>query len=170
MIETMICFYHKLQSFEGIFWDNNTKPLATRFNRFHIDQSRFSKMKDNGMNRRRPTMNDVAQLAGLSVATVDRVLNRRAPVRQSTAERILKSAEELKYYATPLLRSQVQALRRPVRCAVLLHSGTTPFCQALEENLRQGARTKPEIAADFKVVCSDEISSKHVADRIDALS
>jgi LacI family transcriptional regulator len=115
-------------------------------------------------------MNDVAQTAGVSVATVDRVLNRRAPVRQSTAERILKSAEELKYYATPLLRSQVQALRRPVRCAVLLHSGAMPFCQTLEANLRQSARTNPEIAADFKVVCGDDINSEHVADRIGALS
>jgi len=38
---------------------------------------------------RRPTIADLAEAAGVSVATVDRVLNARHPVREATAERVL---------------------------------------------------------------------------------
>src|SRR5690349_3894408 len=42
----------------------------------------------------RPTIADLAQAAGVSVSTVDRVLNGRDPVRRPTAERVLAAAEE----------------------------------------------------------------------------
>ena len=43
----------------------------------------------------RPTVSDVAKKAGVSVATVDRVLNRRAPVKGETARRVLDAAQAL---------------------------------------------------------------------------
>ena len=39
---------------------------------------------------RRPTIRDLAEAAGVSVATVDRVLNGRHPVREETARQILR--------------------------------------------------------------------------------
>ncbi len=43
---------------------------------------------------------DVARLAAVSTATVDRVLNQRAGVRPITVERVLKAAAELAYLST----------------------------------------------------------------------
>lgn len=43
------------------------------------------------------TIRDVAAKAGVSVATVSRVLNHTGPVRQSTSERVLAVAEDLHY-------------------------------------------------------------------------
>src|SRR5215207_7945951 len=40
---------------------------------------------------------DVAERAGLSTATVDRVLNRRPGVRSTTVQRVLKAAAEIDY-------------------------------------------------------------------------
>ena len=40
-------------------------------------------------------MLDVARAAGVGVATVDRVINRRAAVRPQTAQRVLEAAEQL---------------------------------------------------------------------------
>ncbi len=40
---------------------------------------------------RRPTITDLAAAAGVSVATVDPVLNQRHPVREGTAERVLRA-------------------------------------------------------------------------------
>src|SRR5260370_24860609 len=114
----------------------------------------------------RITMIDVAKNAGVSVATVDRVLNRRAPVRQGTAQRILKAAQELQYYALPLLRSYIQTLRVPVRCAILLQRRTTAFYQALASALRQKAHARPEIGADLIIEFVDAVNSTAVADRI----
>jgi LacI family transcriptional regulator, galactose operon repressor len=115
-------------------------------------------------------MADLAREAGVSVATVDRVLNRRAPVRQSTAERILKTAQALQYYASPLLRSHIQGLRAPARCAVLLQRRTTFFYQALASALRQAARSRPDIGADLVVEFVDAVNSTAMADRIRAIS
>jgi LacI family transcriptional regulator len=102
----------------------------------------------------------------VSVATVDRVLNRRAPVRQATAQRILKAAQELQYYASPLLRSYIQTLRIPVRCAILLQRRTTAFYQTLASALRQKAHARPEIGADLIIEFVDAVNSTAVADRI----
>ncbi len=43
------------------------------------------------------TIRDVASLAGVSVATVSRVLNEKAIVRQETVKRVLDAAKELQY-------------------------------------------------------------------------
>lgn len=118
------------------------------------------------LSRSRITMTDVAKTAGVSIATVDRVLNRRAPVRQATAERILRAAQELQYYASPLLKSHVQALQVPVRCAILLQRRTTPFYQALATALRQSARCRPEIGADLVIEFVDAVNSAALAARI----
>ena len=45
--------------------------------------------------RRRPTVEDIASAAGVSVATVDRVINNRLPVKKQTAERVLAAAEQI---------------------------------------------------------------------------
>lgn len=45
----------------------------------------------------RATVDDVAKQAGVSVATVDRVLNRRSGVRKMTAKRVLQAAASLGY-------------------------------------------------------------------------
>lgn len=49
------------------------------------------------MTRTLPGIVDVARLASVSTATVDRVLNRRPGVRSATVQRVLKAAGELKY-------------------------------------------------------------------------
>ncbi|MCF6266120.1 MAG: LacI family DNA-binding transcriptional regulator [Desulfuromusa sp.] len=45
----------------------------------------------------KPTTKDLAKAAGVSLATVDRVLNRRGGVRQSTAERVTAAIRSLNY-------------------------------------------------------------------------
>ena len=57
---------------------------------------------------RRPTVADVAKAAGVSVATVDRVLNKRHPVREQTTLRVLRAAEAIGFYATDLLKQRAR--------------------------------------------------------------
>ena len=47
--------------------------------------------------RSQPTIEDVARHAGVSIATVSRVLNKTAPVQEETAMRVLFAVEVLKY-------------------------------------------------------------------------
>jgi LacI family transcriptional regulator len=88
---------------------------------------------------RRATIADLATAAGVSVATVDRVLNRRHPVREATARRVLAAAESLGYHATPLLRARVQEHQRPCRMGFLLQREASPFYQQLASHLEAAA-------------------------------
>ena len=58
---------------------------------------------------KRPTLIDLAEAAGVSVATVDRVLNARHRVREPTAERVLGAAERIGFHAAPLLKRRLRA-------------------------------------------------------------
>ena len=51
----------------------------------------------------RPTIEQLARAAGVSVATVDRVLNRRARVRAKTAKRVHEAAIAIGYPTTNLI-------------------------------------------------------------------
>ena len=56
---------------------------------------------------RTQTIADVAALAGVSLATVSRVMNGNASVDQALAARVRAAAQELNYSASPLARSLV---------------------------------------------------------------
>ncbi len=51
------------------------------------------------------TLEEVAQRAGVSTATVSRVLNSAGPVRESTRRRVLDVAESLRYQPNPAART-----------------------------------------------------------------
>lgn len=84
-----------------------------------------------------PVIKDIAALSGVSPATVDRVLNKRAGVREMTAKRVLSAAAELGY----LPESDMQAtLRpRPMKVVFLLPAGTNPYLGLLGETIKSAA-------------------------------
>jgi LacI family transcriptional regulator len=86
----------------------------------------------------RYTVVDVARDAGVSVATVDRVLNQRAGVRERTRQIVYESARRLGYVAPS---PAPQAGAAPVRLDFLLPSGENAFMRALSEEI--AARAGP---------------------------
>jgi LacI family transcriptional regulator len=54
-------------------------------------------LRFNQMTMTKITIQDVAQRAGVSVATIDRVLNRRPGVRSQTVEKVESAIRELNY-------------------------------------------------------------------------
>ena len=88
---------------------------------------------------RRPTIADLARSAGVSVATVDRVLNGRHPVRRETAQRVYEAATELRFHATGLIRRRLAEDMPQVRVGFLLQKPRQAFYQAFERELRAAA-------------------------------
>lgn len=81
----------------------------------------------------RPRAHDIARKAGVSTATVDRVLNRRLGVRAVTAQRVVEAAAALDYLPRAAL---YEALRpRPMRLAFLLPTGTNRYLRMLGEHI-----------------------------------
>lgn len=78
--------------------------------------------------RQLATVVDVARLAGVSTATVDRVLNQRPGVRPVTAERVLRAAADLGYVLDAALPA---GALKPLRLAFLLPAGSNRFLTGL---------------------------------------
>lgn len=75
---------------------------------------------------------DIARAAGVSTATVDRVLNRRAGVRAATVQRVMRAAVALDYMAAPTDAQEVAPLpAQPMRLSFLLPAGHNRFIRML---------------------------------------
>lgn len=60
-----------------------------------------------GISVKRPTISDLAGAAGVSVATVDRVLNGRLPVREETAKKVFEASEKIGFRGTNIIRQRM---------------------------------------------------------------
>lgn len=56
---------------------------------------------------KRVTIADLAKAADVSISTVDRMLNKRGPVKRVTAEQVLAVAEKIGFYGLPGLRRRL---------------------------------------------------------------
>lgn len=78
-----------------------------------------------------PRIPDIAQLSGVSTATVDRVLNQRAGVRSATVQRVMQAAISLGYLPQAEAQATLQAQPQPLRLMVLIPEGSNRFLQML---------------------------------------
>ncbi|MBV4456139.1 MULTISPECIES: LacI family DNA-binding transcriptional regulator [Pseudomonas] len=90
-------------------------------------------------NKKRPTIATVAAHAGLSVATVDRVLNARAPVNPQTAEQVVQAAEAVGYFAARLIGQRIRERRPTYRFGILLLATAQAFYAGLAQAISEAA-------------------------------
>lgn len=95
---------------------------------------------------RKTTMTDVAREAGVSSATVDRVLNARGGVDGEKEKRVLAAARRLKLDRALSIRPH-----RMLRVAVLIQAGSNPFHAALRAGIETAARFYGELNIQFRV-------------------
>ncbi|MCP8688825.1 LacI family DNA-binding transcriptional regulator [Marinobacterium sedimentorum] len=122
----------------------------------------------------RITIAAVAQAAGLSVSTVDRVLNSRAPVKSQTAERVLQAARATGYPigtdSTPTETHATEAYR----LGFLLQSAEQPFYKELQQQLEQALRSRslltPGRLNSPVFAFTDDTSPNVIARQIDSLA
>jgi DNA-binding LacI/PurR family transcriptional regulator len=87
--------------------------------------------------RQRPTIYDVARLAGVSTATVSRALNGTGQIAASTRAAIEAAVEQLGYRPNTIARSLVTKSTQTI--ALLLPDITNPFYAALVSGIQQTA-------------------------------
>jgi len=118
---------------------------------------------------KRPTITDLARAADVSVATVDRVLNRRLPVREDTALRVIRAAEEIGYHATGLLRRRLTEVPRR-SFGFLLQRHDDSFYQSFGTVL--SAATKGHAGIDGRAVVefADQLVPQTIATRLRELA
>ncbi|RUU12762.1 LacI family DNA-binding transcriptional regulator, partial [Mesorhizobium sp. USDA-HM6] len=78
---------------------------------------------------RRPTIADLARAAKVSVATVDRVLNARSPVRKETARRVCEAARAIGYNAAGVMHQRPRRNLPEYRLGFILREPAEHFFQ-----------------------------------------
>jgi len=86
------------------------------------------------------TIKDVAQLAGVSVASVSRVLNNGPKVSKKTIETVLKVVKDLNY--TPNANARALVTQKSSTLGVVIPDLVDPFFASLAHGVEQVARQK----------------------------
>ena len=85
------------------------------------------------------TIREIAELAGVSRGTVDRVLNHRGSVNPATAALISEIARKLDYRPNRAGMALSRA-SHPILIGVVMHSTQTPFMQMVLDACRREAK------------------------------
>jgi LacI family transcriptional regulator len=110
------------------------------------------------MSSSRSRIVDLAREAGVSTATVDRVLHGRSNVRSATAQRVLRAAAALQYLPEADLWRALQP--PPMALTFLLPAGTNRYLRMLGDSVEASAAT----LAPYNVRCK-----AHFIDSFDPL-
>ena len=113
------------------------------------------------------TIEDVAVAAGVSVATVDRVLNGRAAVRPPTAERVEKAIRRLNYQPDRLAARLARA--REYRFCFILPEGSNAFMATLAEAVQAEALRMEREKVVIDLLHTDVFDAQQLSTTLDAI-
>ncbi|SPH25062.1 hypothetical protein DEA8626_04097 [Defluviimonas aquaemixtae] len=121
------------------------------------------------MKTRRPTLKDLAEAAGVGVATVDRVLNERPNVRATMVERVLAAAEDIGYPTKKLDAIKLDAARPVVRLGIVLHKPSQEFYRNFASELEIAVKNRAEVRGRCEIrFSSSQAPSEFAAELVEA--
>lgn len=112
------------------------------------------------------TIKDIAALANVSRGTVDKVLNNRPGVKQSTREKVLKIAEQLNYQPNFIGKALVHS-RDPIKLGIILTPDYNPFIQDILKGI---ANAQEEFAAFGIEVITKMMNSLEPAEQLSIIT
>ena len=115
----------------------------------------------------RASLHDVARVAGVSLATVDRVLHGRAGTRARTVERVQAAVQQLGYRADPAAARL--ARKRSARLVFVLPAGTNSFVGLLHQQVLALLPWLAEQRASAVVQSVDVFSPQDLARHLNGL-
>lgn len=123
--------------------------------------------------RRRPTLRDVAALAGVSFKTVSRVVNDEPGVSPAVAERVRAAALELDYRPNAAASALRRADGRTATIGVLLEDTGNPFFASLLRGIEDTAREHGvavfSSSTDLDAARERDMSAAFLARQVDAI-
>jgi LacI family transcriptional regulator len=118
----------------------------------------------------RPTIKDLSQASGVSVATVNRVLAGSAGVRPAMMQRVKEAAQEIGFYGVGAIQSRISAARPKYRFGFLLHQPTRTFYQDIATALRAAAGRVTDCDVSIRVEFLEDLSPQNIVERMRGLA
>ncbi len=118
----------------------------------------------------RPTIEQLAAAAGVSVATVDRVLNARAHVRPKTARRVHEAALEIGYHASTLIGRRLVEDLPEYRMGFLLLDTSKTFYDEFARQLAQAVAGAEDFRGVFLLEREAPNAPEKIAEKLISLS
>ena len=115
----------------------------------------------------RVTAQDVAKEAGVSLATVDRVLNNRKGVREATIQRVTLAMDRLNF-----VRDQAAAnlaRRRTYQFTFIVPAGETAFFSDIRTEIEAARQNAAKERIDIQMVAVPPLDPQAIVDAIDRL-
>ena len=118
----------------------------------------------------RPTIQDLAQTAGVSIATVNRVIGASGKVSAATMQRVLDAAQQIGFYGVGALQHRVAAARRQHRLGVIIQTPHRQFSEVLERCLEVAAQQAEDGEVHLRLEHLDDLSPERVSARMQELA
>jgi len=115
----------------------------------------------------KPTVNDVARVAGVSLATVDRVLNERPGVRAVTIEKVNRAIAELAYVRDTAAANLARS--RTYRFAFVLPDWKGQFFASLTRSIEEVAAQAHLDRTEVRTILVPNHDHKFLVSELDAL-
>ncbi|MDI3336831.1 LacI family DNA-binding transcriptional regulator [Defluviimonas aestuarii] len=112
----------------------------------------------------RMTIADVAREAGVSTATVDRVLNGREKVRESTAKQVFEAAHRIGYHAAGLIGQRIKTELPLMRFGFVMHKEKQAFYKNFAAEMERAVRAAPDVRGELIIEYSASQSPGDFAD------
>lgn len=119
---------------------------------------------------RRPTIADLAKAAGVSVATVDRVLSGRLRVREETSRKVFDAAERIGFHGTNLIRQRLFSELPEYRLGFILRKERHAFYQSFASELEHAAQAVRDCRLKLTVQFAQSADPSELADLLHGMS
>src|SRR6056297_136444 len=96
----------------------------------------------------RPTIADLAEAAGVSVSTVNRILSGNASVRGTTMQRVQSAAEEIGFYGVGAIEDRLRKAAPNFRLGFLLQQSGRELYQLFSRHIVAACRARRDEVVD----------------------
>jgi LacI family transcriptional regulator len=111
----------------------------------------------------RPTIRDVAEAAGLSVSTVNRVLAGADNVRDHTVRQVRDAAERIGFYGTGVIQSHAKVKAAQLKFGFLLLQPSRLYYQLIAKALAEAAQNFSDYDIQTQIVFAEDLTPQIVS-------
>lgn len=106
---------------------------------------------------KRPTIQDLAESAGVSVSTVNRVLAGADNVRDVTMQRIANAAEEIGFYGLGAIKSRIAASRPRYNLGIIMLQKNREFYAKMAQNFYAKSEDFADRQVDIEIIHLEDL-------------